>query len=177
MKGFNSPTYPEERNSNMTLLKRIKIILDKTVDITVITLMAAMVILAFLQVVSRYIFANPPSWTEELARYISVWVIFLASAIAFRTSAHLGVDFFVGILPAVPKIVVKIVINLLLIVTLIVIGRVGISMVDFVSRQLSPAMRMPMSLPYAAIPVGCFLMSLEVLVSSLAMFPRRRAKS
>lgn len=161
----------------MRLLKRIKIILDKTVDVTVITLMAGMIILAFMQVVGRYVFANPPSWTEEFARYLSIWVIFLASAIAFRTSAHLGVDFFVGLLPAVPKMVVRVIINLLLIVTLIMIFRVGVTMVNFVSRQYSPAMRIPMSLPYAAIPVGCFLMALEVLISSLQMLPGRKAKS
>lgn len=48
---------------------------------------AAMLIVVMLQVVARYIFASPPFWTEELARWLMVWGGLLGASVAFHTHA------------------------------------------------------------------------------------------
>lgn len=50
--------------------------------------LVAMLVLVAIQVVARYIFASPPVWTEELARYAMVWAGLLGASVAFRA----GVD-------------------------------------------------------------------------------------
>ena len=55
-------------------------------------LLAAIVGITFLQVVLRYIFGNPLSWGEELARYIFVWITFAGAAVAFARDTHIRVD-------------------------------------------------------------------------------------
>lgn len=153
--------------SKYKALRRIKFVIDKVVDITVIILFLVMVFFTFLQVVGRYVFATAPSWTEELARYISIWVVFLSAAIGFRTSSHLSVDFFVELLPKVPKKIIFLLINTLLIVMLLLFISKGFYMVNFVSKQAAPATRFSMGFVYAAIPVGTLLMALEVFISSI----------
>ena len=44
---------------------------------------------------SRYIFGNQVRWTEELATFLLVWLVFCGAAIAYRDKAHLGIDLFV----------------------------------------------------------------------------------
>jgi len=144
---------------------KVKKKLDKIIDSISIFILVAMVFFTFLQVVGRYIFRHPPSWTEEVARYLSVWLTFLGAAIAFRTWEHLGVDFFVNRMPDSIQKVVMFFINLILSIILILLVWKGYNMTLFAVRQLSPAMRIPMAIPYAAIPVGCSLMLLEVLLN------------
>jgi TRAP-type C4-dicarboxylate transport system permease small subunit len=153
--------------SRFSVLFRIKSVIDKVVDITVITLFVVMISFTFLQVVGRYIFLYAPPWTEELARYISIWIVFLGASIGFRTSSHLGVDFFVELLPEAPKKFVFIIINLLLIGMLLTLMYQGIKMFRFAFGQVTAVTRISMSYIYAAVPVGALLMVFEVIVNSI----------
>lgn len=47
-------------------------------------------------VFSRYVMGAQSTWTDELARYLLVWISLLGAALMFREHGHLGVDFFVG---------------------------------------------------------------------------------
>ncbi|MEL7564263.1 MAG: TRAP transporter small permease [Dehalobacterium sp.] len=143
--------------------KKIKHVLDKLVDWTVIILLTCMIIITFGQVVCRYVLQSPPNWTDEVARYMSVWLTFLGAAIAFRLGAHLGVDYFVGLLPGNGRSIAGIFINIVLCIVLFFVITLGYQQAQFVKIQLSPALRLPMNIPYLAIPVGGALMLVEVL--------------
>lgn len=47
-------------------------------------------------VFTRYVAGGQAKWTEELARFLLIWVSLLGGAVAFGTKGHLGVDYFVG---------------------------------------------------------------------------------
>jgi len=145
------------------LVTKIKRLLNRTVDWSCIIAVAAVVAIGFFQVISRYIMAQIPSWTEEACRYISVWLIFLGSAVAFRGGAHLGVDFLVNLFPSPLRKVANVIASLALIFILSLTLLYSWKMMIFNIDQLSPAIRISMAIPYAAIPVGSFLMLIEVL--------------
>ena len=73
-------------------MKKITKLLDVVLKNTLIVLMAGLVFAVSWQVVSRYIFTSPSSWTEEVARFLLIWVGVLGAAYAFRTGVHLGLD-------------------------------------------------------------------------------------
>lgn len=147
------------------MLSKAKRCFDRIIDWIVILLTTSMVLVSFYQVIMRYVFNNAPSWSEELARYLFVWVVFLGAAIAFRTAAHLGLDFFVNLMPPLLRKIIQYLIGLLLIFLLFQVASEGYAVASLVKRQLSAAMRMPMNYAYLAIPVGTTLMLLEVLWS------------
>lgn len=62
-------------------------------------LMAAMVVLVFGNVVMRYVFNSGIAVSEELSRWLFVWMVFLGAIVGLREHAHLGVDSFVKMLP------------------------------------------------------------------------------
>ena len=49
---------------------------------------AVLVVVGFAQVLFRFVFESPLSWSEELIRYVFVWSVFLTAAIAFRLDLH-----------------------------------------------------------------------------------------
>ena len=65
-------------------------------------LVAAIVLLTFIQVVLRYFFGNPQAWAEEVSRYLFVWITFLGIAVAFSRDSHIRLDALVGLLPERP---------------------------------------------------------------------------
>lgn len=65
-------------------LEFLSVTLDRLMRLVAVVCLVAMVLLIALQVVARYGFAAPPSWTEEAARYAMVWVGLMGAAIAFR---------------------------------------------------------------------------------------------
>jgi len=72
----------------------VRIVLNATA-----VLLAAIVCITFLQVVLRYVFGNPLSWGEELARYIFVWITFLGAAVAYARDTHIRVDAVIALSP------------------------------------------------------------------------------
>ena len=65
---------------------------DGVVKVTLIVLMGASVLNVLWQVFSRYVLHHPSSWTEELSRYLLIWVSLLGAAYAVRLKMHLAID-------------------------------------------------------------------------------------
>jgi C4-dicarboxylate transporter DctQ subunit len=108
------------------------------------------------QVVSRYVFNYTPSWSEELSRYLIVWTIFIGTAVGVRKNIHIGVDAFIRLAPPWMKKVFEVLLNLIgAVVSAYLIYLSVLFIQDTIEyEQLSPAMQIPMYLPYLAMPVG-----------------------
>ena len=65
--------------------------------------LAAMVVLVFSNVVLRYVFNSGITVSEELSRWLMVWLTFLGAIVALREHSHLGVDTLVRALPPMGK--------------------------------------------------------------------------
>lgn len=145
------------------LISSCKRVLDKTINWIVICALAILIVVVFIQVVSRYVFNSPLTWSGELARYMAIWIIYLSSVIVFRESEHLSVDFIVQMFP--PKLkkateIFKYFVILLFILLMLYVSR---EILPIVAIQTSPTLRLPMSVIYSAFPVAMFLMLIEII--------------
>lgn len=64
-------------------LTRLSVGLNRACWITAGTFMLVMLAVVGLQVIARYVFFSPPSWTEELARYCMIWAGYLGATVSF----------------------------------------------------------------------------------------------
>ena len=87
--------------------------LDGFAYLLLVSATLVMVISILLQVFFRYVMNAPLYWSEEIARYAFVWLVFIGAAIASKRGSHIGVDYVVMHLPEVPKNVLAILVNLL----------------------------------------------------------------
>ncbi len=130
--------------------------------------MSVMLVIIFAQVVTRYLFGYTPEWSEELARFLFVWVVFLGSALIMGESGHLAVQF----LPDKFKgtafgTVLDVIINISGYVFIILLLTQGWKMTSIMTFQRAPGLDIPMSWVYVIIPVSCVLMLLYLLKETL----------
>lgn len=133
-----------------------------------VTAMSIMLITIFCQVITRYWFNYTPEWSEELARFLFVWVVFLGSALIMGDSGHLAVQFIPDMLKGTKKgKVVAIIINLSSYVFIGILLTKGLEMTATMTFQLSPGMNIPMSYIYSVIPISSILMLLYLIKSTI----------
>lgn len=130
--------------------------------------MSVMLVIIFAQVMTRYFFGYTPEWSEELARFLFVWVVFLGSALIMGESGHLAVQF----LPDKFKgtalgSVLDIIINATGYVFIILLLTQGWKMTSIMTFQRAPGLDIPMSWVYVVIPVSSVLMLLYLLKDTI----------
>jgi C4-dicarboxylate transporter DctQ subunit len=148
----------------------------RTVEALVIAGLALMVAITFVSTVLRMLAGSGGLyWAEEITRYTSIWVVFLASGLTIRYGVHFRVDLLVAKLPARMQAAIAVIVCLLMLsfeAVLIYFGTVvAVSNMD----QQSTSLEFPMGYAYAAIPVGGVLMMYETVRAFLATFRRGAA--
>ena len=116
----------------------------RSVEMTIVTLFAVLTIAVFVQVVARYVFNQPPTWTEELARFCQVWIILLASSICLRKGSHLSVDYLGPALTPRARRALAVIIGCLIAIYSAVVVIWGGRLLVIGLVQTSPAMRLNM---------------------------------
>ena len=101
-----------------------------------------------LQVVFRYIVNSPLLWSEELARYLGIFVILLASSVALRQGAHIGIDVFSSKLPKRVQHYLKMFYSVVVMGVMGYLSYYNLQLVMKAFSTPSPAMRIPMGIPY-----------------------------
>ena len=135
-----------------------------------IALGAAMCVVVLLQVFFRFVIYVPFPWSEELARYLMIWLGMVGSFVALRKGRHIGVTVLIERLPAKVYTVLAPVLQVVMIVFLVTLAKEGMSLALFNAAQKSPAMQIPMVYPYLAVPVGAALMIVELCAGILDEF-------
>ncbi len=156
------------------LLDNILHLTRTAVHAVVVVVFAAIVVVVFGQVVSRFVFNAPFSWSEELARYLQVWLIMLGSAACLRKGLHLTVDYAIHSLPEGTRRNLHL---LSLAAIMFFVGVVfisGISLIAATLNQRTPALQIPFWAVYLAIPVGSLLMLLESVGLLLTAFDEEK---
>ena len=148
--------------ANITLL--LMRFIRKSTEIIIVFLFALLVVVVFYQVLSRYLFNEPPSWTEELARYFQVWIILLASSVCIRKGSHLAVDYFGHRFSMGIKRIINIAMNILIVPYILVVIVFGWKLMVVGQYQLSPALQVKMSFVYVIFPLSGILMFLEAII-------------
>ncbi len=131
----------------------------------VIGMMAVMSVVILVQVFLRYVVKASLPWSEELSRYLMVWIGLMGASLALQEGRHIEVTL---LLERVPRRVRKVLTGIALLAVLWFLWLMlqqGYLLIGNIWLQRSPAMSIPMVIPYAAIPVGAVLMMIQVLLT------------
>ena len=148
----------------------IRRILRNFEEITGSILLVVICLIAALQVLSRYLFAHPFSWTEELGTYLFIYLTFIGASLALKKNEHFALDSLLNQFPDNIRHRLRICIALLVILSSVIIVVYGCHLVHRGMRITTPALEIPRAVPYAAVPLGGLLMlfrSGEMLVCEL----------
>ncbi|RLL43872.1 TRAP transporter small permease [Oceanobacillus piezotolerans] len=126
-------------------MNKLSMLLEKTLNIFMAAALAIMVVLVFGNVVLRYFLNSGITWSEEMSRYLFIWLTFLGAIGAFNNKEHLGVDMLIKRLPAKAKKVVLIIGDLLMLFVLILILDGSWKMTLINMDSTAPATGMPLA--------------------------------
>ncbi len=127
--------------------------------------LAFSVALIFFQVVMRYVFRNSLSWSEELARYLFLWQIWLGASFAVKEHRHLRIEMLRDAFKGRAQRWFDLAVLLVWFGFSLFLALEGSELTRMLIQrgQVSAAMRLPMAYAYASVPVGCGLMAIRLL--------------
>ena len=150
----------------MSRFRRVRVALRHPLESVLCVLMVAIVVVIFAQVVTRYLLHVSLSWSEELARYLLMWLAMLSAAYGFKIKAHFALVFIVNRFPDTVRKVVSLTVSLLVCALLCLFVLEAVEITWSVRRQVGPATGLSKALPYSSGVVGGLLMLYYVALNA-----------
>lgn len=124
-----------------------------------------MIILLFIQVISRYVFQHSLAYTEELAIILFILSVYFGAIGATRRDQHLKIELFTNILNDKGKLICQILADIAFIVAncFLSVGCVGITQNLFVHNMTTAITNIPKWIPYAVIPLALTIISIRLI--------------
>jgi len=138
---------------------------DKFEEYTLVFILILMVILVFVQIIMRYVFHNSLYWSEELSRYLFLWLIWIGTSFALRERRHISLKIFANIFSKKVQTYIEFFSLLIWFVFCFLMAYKGIELVLilFYRGQTSPALGIPMAYVYLSMPIGFTLMFVRLI--------------
>ncbi len=143
---------------------------DNFEEYAMLVLFPAMVSIVLIATFARYSQLFSIFWGEELARYIMIFMAYIGIALAMKRHAHVGVTALVEKFPSpAGKKFFLIIQTLAILIFCIIITWLlaGLIIKQASIGQTSPALEIPMWIPYASVPLGMFLLVIRTIQSFL----------
>ena len=147
------------------MIKKFVDIYDQIEAKVLVASLVVTVLVIFAQVIMRSVFNSSLSWSEELARYIFIWQIWLGMSIGLRDNKHISVELLYQFVKGKPAKALKIIVTLFCIFICGFLAWYGwkFAMNAYGKNSLSAAMRMPLWIVYISLPASCFITGLRYI--------------
>jgi TRAP-type C4-dicarboxylate transport system permease small subunit len=137
-------------------------------------LLGIMTMLVLLQILFRYILELPFTSSEELARFIMVWLVMLAATVVLRNKSHIAVEYFAELCSERVQKIARIISHLFILIFCIILVIYGFELSMIAMKQIAPATQIPTGWIVLSIPVCGFismLYTIEHIIEEL--FPKK----
>ena len=135
-------------------MERFSCLINQTVEYILFGLGFCMTITVAVQVFFRYVLNHSLFWSEELARYLLVWLTFLGSSAAYYRKAHPGIDFIYEKIPVSLQKIATLSVHMAAFILFGVMIYFGSQFAYFVRLQITPALYLPKWIVFSIIPIS-----------------------
>ena len=162
-------------NINKKIIK-INSSINRIIDLILVFLMGTIIVIIFLQVFSRYILRKPFGWTNEVAIYMFIWMVFFGTYRLLRNNEHISVDLLYIKLGTNWQKICCILFYLTVILIAIILMVYGFIYATPSTPIYSSYLQIPLGLIYAILPIAGFLFfifAIENLLKIIFTFRRK----
>jgi len=157
----NGRSHPIDRFSRRT---------NRVVEQSLLGLGILMIGVVAAQVFFRYVLNHSLFWSEELARYILVWLTFLGASVAYRRGVHPRIDLFVARFGPRGARTIHVGAHLVAVVFFSMLVIYGAQFAYFVRLQISPALQIPKWTVMLVLPISGMVMILHAVAAIVSDF-------
>ena len=139
---------------------KTRAIIDKVLETFLVTIMGILVLDVLWQVISRYVLKSPSSFTDELARFLLIWVGILGAGYATGKKNHLAIDVLINKFGKKYRIIINVFINGLVSLFALCVMVIGGGNLIYILLKLgnsSAALSVPIGYIYSVIPISGIL--------------------
>ena len=149
---------------------------ERAIDVAAIAVFTGIFLCVFMQVILRYVFDSPMTWSEELARYLFIWCAFLGWVIASRRNGHLAMTFVVERLPLPAQRAIGAAIHLATIFFAWILGSRGWKLVTNNWDVDNVAVPFSLGAVYLIVPLAAIAIAAYALAALAGIFGRTPAQ-
>lgn len=138
-------------------MKQIRSQLDKIIELLLVSILSAMVINVLWQIITRYFSATPSSFSDELARYLMIWLGLMGAAYVSGKKEHVSIDYFLKKLNHKKRVLLNGIIGFIILFFAFFVMIIGGGHLVFITiklEQLSPSLQIPLGFVYSVIPLS-----------------------
>lgn len=130
-----------------------------------VILLFSMSIIIVMQVFMRYIIQDALNWSEEISRYMFIYLMYLGISYAVKKNRHLRVSAFVNLFKGIGGKILLIFADLLFLTFAVIVVIYSTNIVSLQQKlgQITAAIEMPMSTVYMGVPIGFSLAALRLI--------------
>ena len=122
--------------------------------------------IVFLQFFSRYVLNDSYAWTEEIARYGLMWVVFIGGAVVTRKNSHIAVELLSNVMTPGPlRTALLAIIDFIKLGFLALLAYFSVTIIERMHFQRMTVFDLPMSYVYGGVAFGCFLMLIRQAIN------------
>ncbi|GHA94233.1 TRAP transporter small permease [Modicisalibacter luteus] len=157
----------------LELFLRIERFTSRIALVAAVLMLIVSVTLGFYQVLTRFVFDAPSTWSEVMSRSAMIWCVFLGAAASFRGGYMMAVEVIYKLVPVRALVWLELLVALCCLLVLGILVYFGTLMTIRVSAQMLSGMQISIAWVYAAIPVGAAFSVLAVLARIASQVTRR----
>ena len=143
----------------------------------VVLAFSAIVLVTLVQVFMRYFLNSPLKWAEEASRYVFIWAVMVSIGIGTVEEAHIALNMITNKLNRKAQLVIYLIGEVIILGLVAALLIYGTQLAVQNMKVLSPAMKIPLGIAYAGIPVGAVVILFFQLVQIGAEFKKFKAET
>lgn len=156
-------------------MQNLSNIIFKSLEVLVVIIMTVMSLLVIINVGLRFAFSSGIVVSEELSRFLFVWIVFLGSILAMREEGHIFVDFIRKSLPLKLQSVVRLLCYAAMLYCCYLLCIGSYQLYEFNMEDLSPVAQIPLGYVYISGSVGAVGMGL-ILIYKIGLLIKNMAQ-
>lgn len=149
--------------SESSVVERLSLRINRIAEIAIFCLGLLMTSVVILQVFFRYGLNHSLFWSEELARYLLIWLTFLGTSVAYHRTAHPSVNLLQNRLSPSMKRQCRVIVHCLSLVFFLILIWYGLEFAFFIRAQTTPSLALPKWLVFSIIPISGAILVLHGL--------------
>ena len=153
--------------SFLNLIDAIVQPLIKLCKIAVISCVLSIALIVSTSIFFRYVLNDSITWSEEIAKYLMVWMVFVGAPVAMIQSRHIAIEIFPNLFRPRIRALIFLIVNLLIVVTMAFWTYRGFTYtMGGMSQVMSSFDKIPLGVVFASIPFGsCIMMIISFQIS------------
>ena len=143
----------------LAILSRFNELVGKVGKYCGLTLIGAMTLVILYQVFMRYVLNDPPTWSEEMSRFMMVWMTFLVAPIAYRHGMNVAIETLSRFLVGRVQAALQLMLNALILYFMLVYAAEGVGLAERGLKSKAFTIDVKLFWFYLVVPAGFYLLA------------------